>query len=341
MLVSQMSAPSTAMPGDLPWQHALLEATGAGLMAFACVRDAAGEIIDFRWTYANETAARIVGKPPDWFRDRLLLVEMPGNKAEGLFDAYVDVVRTGQPMSREFSYVHEGIDAWFRNVAVRTVDGFAVSFIDITPQKQAEEQRDLVAQELVHRVKNIFAVVLSLAALGQGKDATVRAYSGLLRQRIGALARAHDFFRRGGVSTVSSPGSLQGLLAAVLEPYGAQDNPRFRITGPDILVGEQAARALSLIIHELATNALKHGALADVGDGTVTIACKDLSPEEVGLVWTERGGPPVNGAPEMTGFGATLVERTARLGLGARIARYWEEQGLSVELAIPRASLSS
>ncbi len=309
-------------------------------MAFSSVRDRSGEIVDFRWTYANEAAARIVGKPVEWFEGRHLLVEMPGNRDEGLFDAYVQVVKTGVPLEREFSYAHEGIDAWFRNVSVRTDDGFAVSFVDITPQKQAEEQRDLVAQELVHRVKNIFAVVLSLASLGAGRDPAVRAYSGRLSQRIGALARAHDFFRRGGAPVAASPGSLQGLLSAVLEPYGAQDEPRFRIVGPDVLVGEQAACSLSLIVHELATNAMKHGALAGSCDGTVTIACGELSPEEVTLAWTERGGPPVAGAPASAGFGSHLVERTARFGLGARIARRWESQGLCVELVIPRRSLA-
>ena len=79
---------------------ALEQNSGDGFMMFDTVRDGQGNIVDFRWTYANEQAARIVGRPSDWFPGRLLLEEMPGNREDGLFDLYVEVVQTGQPRSR-------------------------------------------------------------------------------------------------------------------------------------------------------------------------------------------------------------------------------------------------
>ena len=123
--------------------RAVQEHSPNGFMLFGAVRDAPGQpIVDFGWRYANAAAERLVGRSAADLMGRRLLVEMPGNRAEGLFDAYVRVVETGQPSSREFHYAHEGIDRWFENLAVPVGDGFGVTFTDITARKQAEAARD-------------------------------------------------------------------------------------------------------------------------------------------------------------------------------------------------------
>ena len=117
--------------------RAVQQTTPDGFMIFQSVRGSDNEITDFTWLYCNPAAERIVGREAADLIGRQLLVEMPGNRSEGLFDAYIEVVTTGQVWQREFSYVHEGIDRTFRSTAASAGDGFAVSFTDITEQQLA------------------------------------------------------------------------------------------------------------------------------------------------------------------------------------------------------------
>ena len=103
-----------------------------GFMVLEALRDGSGVIEDFRWTWANDAAARIVGRPPGWFVGRRLLREMPGNRDEGLFDGYRRVVETGKPWTSTFAYRRDGVDAHLRLVAAKVGDGFAVSFADLS-----------------------------------------------------------------------------------------------------------------------------------------------------------------------------------------------------------------
>jgi PAS domain S-box-containing protein len=117
--------------------RAVQQATPDGFMLFQAVRNEAGEIIDFEWAFVNPAAEAIVGRTD--LMGKRLLREMPGNREEGLFDAYVQVVETGAGWQREFRYCQDGLDRWFQTTAVKTADGFAASFMDITDRKRAEE----------------------------------------------------------------------------------------------------------------------------------------------------------------------------------------------------------
>jgi PAS domain S-box-containing protein len=109
-----------------------------GIMAFQSVRDRQNNIVDFQWLIVNPAAEKIVGRSHDELFNKRLLEELPGNRETGLFDLYVRVVETGEPIEREFYYNHDGIDSWFLNTAVKLGDGFAVTFRDISERKQAE-----------------------------------------------------------------------------------------------------------------------------------------------------------------------------------------------------------
>ncbi len=110
-----------------------------GFMTLTAVRNEVGAVVDFRWTYANEAAARIIGRPREWFVGRLLLEEMPGNREEGLFDAYVRVVETGEPYTQALRYDHEEVHVYIRLMAVQAEDGFSVTFADLTERQKAED----------------------------------------------------------------------------------------------------------------------------------------------------------------------------------------------------------
>ncbi len=126
-----------------------------GIMAFRSVRDGAGLIVDFEWLLSNPAACKMVGRTADYLSGKRLLIEMPGNKTDGLFDLYVQVVESGQPVQRQFHYHHDGIDTWFESIAVQLGDGFAVTFSDITPLKRSEQALQEVNQNLESRVDEL------------------------------------------------------------------------------------------------------------------------------------------------------------------------------------------
>jgi PAS domain S-box-containing protein len=117
----------------------ILNSSLDGIMAFRSVRDAQGQIIDFEWLLINPTACDIVGRPAEQLIGQRMLVEFPGNRDEGLFDLYGQVVESGEPARRQFYYNHDGIDCWFEAIAVKLDDGFTVTFRDITTQQQREK----------------------------------------------------------------------------------------------------------------------------------------------------------------------------------------------------------
>ncbi|MEZ5659877.1 MAG: response regulator [Burkholderiaceae bacterium] len=145
-----------------------LDRSPDGFMVFEAVRDSLGEIIDFTWIYVNDAAAEIVGHPSDWFIGRRMLVEMPGNRDEGLFDLYKHVTETGEVAIREFDYDRDGLSRGFRTVATPVERGFAVAFSDITDRRAAERalveadrQKDRYLAMLAHELRNPLAGITS------------------------------------------------------------------------------------------------------------------------------------------------------------------------------------
>jgi two-component system CheB/CheR fusion protein len=161
---------------------------------------------------------------------------------------------------------------------------------DITERKRAEALQTLLADELNHRVKNALATVQSIAAqsLKGVSDVDIRE---TLDARLVALSRTHDLLA--GNSWESA--SLRDLLLQELEPYRSEERARFVIEGPDFGLRPNAALALGLVVHELATNAAKYGSLSNPA-GQVRVTSEILRHSEPGalrLRWTETGGPPV------------------------------------------------
>lgn len=128
------------------------EMTPDGFMMFQPIRSDDDTITDFEWTFVNKAAGRIVGRDPDDLLGKHLLIEMPGNKDEGLFDAYVSVIETGQTWQNEFHYQHGSIKAWFRTTATRSGDTLTVSFADISEVRKNDER-------LRHLIDGVLAFV--------------------------------------------------------------------------------------------------------------------------------------------------------------------------------------
>ncbi len=253
----------------------------------------------------------------------------------------------GDPYQIEYRLRHhDGTYRWVlgRALPIRDAEGAITRWFgtctDIHAQKLAMEEREMVSQELSHRIKNIFSVVAGLVHLTGRTHPQMAALLGELRQRITALGRAHDFVRPHSDQSrpVLRQDSLHGLLEELFSPYQARSGERFTIDGDDVAVDDRAATPLALIFHELATNASKYGALSQAG-GTVTTTVSQAG-DDIMLHWCERGGPRLDGAPDREGFGSQLIEMSAARQLGGAVARTWASAGLEVEVRVPRSAFS-
>lgn len=207
---------------------------------------------------------------------------------------------------------------------------------DIDEGHRRSEGRELLARELSHRIKNIFAVVAGLVALRARRRPEAGDFARELIDTIQALGRAHDFVRP--MEGVKGD-SLLGLLKELMAPY-VDGAGRVEIVGDDCVIGPRAATPLALTFHELATNSAKYGALSEV-DGSVSIAITCASADKSAAVrWRERGGPSAQ-QPAQDGFGSRLLQSSIEGQLGGKLERRFTEDGLEVDLLIPRAAIES
>lgn len=211
---------------------------------------------------------------------------------------------------------------------------------DVTELRRADNERVVVARELSHRIKNMFAVVDGVIALSaRAAVETNAAFAGLIRERLRGLGRAIAYVTPSEPAPVNdgSTVTLQGLLHAILDPYGVAkgEGQRIFIGGDDATVGSGATTAVALVVNELATNALKYGALGDL-EGRVDVDLEVVD-TMVTVSWREiLGGSPVIGSPPPgEGFGAELLENAVVRQLGGAISRDWSQGGLVVSLKLP------
>lgn len=227
----------------------------------------------------------------------------------------------------------QGDDA---DIADRKMTGI---FLDVTGRKQAEEGHELLAGEMSHRVKNLLALASGLTAITSRSTSSKEEMVVQLTQRLTALGRAHDLVRplKGGQGSAALLGDLFTVLLAPYEDEGAFAG-RIRVAVPRMGVGEASATSLALVIHELATNSLKYGALS-VETGTLDIAGLLLN-GEVKIAWTEQGGPEVEAPTVSSGYGSKLLHRAVTGQLGGSIAYDWTRSGLLISLSLKESRVS-
>ncbi|AMN43149.1 sensor histidine kinase [Rhodoplanes sp. Z2-YC6860] len=198
----------------------------------------------------------------------------------------------------------DGTVVWIsrRGELVRDPRGQPVRMIgvvqDITQRKQADDRQQVLNHELSHRLKNTLTMVQAIATQtmrGASDKEAVKAFN----RRVTALSRAHDIL----LQTSWSSADLRNVLTAVMELHA--DAGRFFVAGPDVRLGDKAALSLSLLVHELATNAVKYGSLSMPGGGVETTWRIDGS--DLVLSWREFGGPAAQ-EPERGGFGTRLIK---------------------------------
>ncbi len=212
-------------------------------------------------------------------------------------------------------------------------------FLDVNERRKAEGAREMVAGEMVHRVKNLFSIATALTVISERSTSTSEEMSRDLRLRLTALNRAHDLVHP--IPQGSKRASHLGeLLAILLAPYAGEslaDN-RVRVAMPAMLVGESAATTMALVVHELATNSIKYGALS-TNTGTLDVSC-EVDGSDVVITWTERGGPKMAPPNGKAGYGSRLILNAVVGQLGGAIAFEWQPEGLVVILRTSRARMA-
>nr|WP_264185243.1 PAS domain S-box protein [Roseicella aerolata] len=205
------------------------------------------------------------------------------------------------------------------------------SAVDITARKRSEEAKLLLAREVDHRAKNALAVVQSVLMLTRTEDPA--AFKQAVTGRIAAMARAHTLLARERWHGAD----LRAVLAEELAAYrgaGGLDSA-VQLDGPQVGLAPDAVQPVAMVIHELATNAAKYGALS-VADGRVSVTwSRDAASGGLELVWREQGGPPVAAPPARRGFGTSLIESTVMRQLQGRLDMVWAEEGLCCVLGLP------
>lgn len=212
-------------------------------------------------------------------------------------------------------------------------------FLDVTGRKQAEEGHELLAGEMSHRVKNLLAIASGLTQIASRSSTSAAEMAKDLTNRLTSLGRAHDLVRPlpGHQGTAALLGDLLSILLSPYEDMGAFSG-RIRVAVPRMGVGEAAATTLALVVHELATNSVKYGALSS-DEGTLDVS-GSLDNDDIKIIWMERGGPIVEGPAVTNGYGSRLVKRSLAQLNGA-IDYAWESEGLIVTLTLKVPNLAN
>ena len=197
----------------------------------------------------------------------------------------------------------------------------------------ADSVREVAAVDLAHRLKNVFAVVSAVLTLSARGRPEMRPFILELRDRIAALEAAHHYLEEAAPALIESDErTVMGLLRRLVAPFHDGTAKIITISGQDSVMTWQLGATMALIVRELATNAVKHGALS-TDSGDVEIACSEDGGRYL-IRWRETGGPRIAAPPERQGYGTYLIERAAALA-GFSVDRQWRAEGLEAVIAIP------
>lgn len=207
--------------------------------------------------------------------------------------------------------------------------------VDITVQKKSEEKMELLLRELNHRVKNTLAMLQSIASQTLKNSRSPEDFKQAFSGRIRAIAAAHTLLS----DKEWEPVELDGLLRDQVNVYVDNLDRQLIIEGDDVILGPEEALALGMVLHELATNAAKYGALS-TPSGRIHIDISldhSVQPPVVNLSWVERGGPPVE-EPENNGFGSIMIERSLDKIMGSNVTLSFVPDGVEAVIRMPVSS---
>jgi light-regulated signal transduction histidine kinase (bacteriophytochrome) len=242
----------------------------------------------------------------------------------GSFDAWREEVRgRARPWTDAERAVAEAIKTFLRDIVLRRTEQLEAERLRV------EQRRRMLNDELHHRVKNILALVKSIASQTGAHAANVAEYSAALEGRFRALSHAHDHSL-----AIDVRGDLHALLDAEACLYrGGGGDERIAVSGPRLGFTEDSFGSFALVIHEMMTNAAKYGALS-TSEGRLSVDWSLNPAGDCNLYWVESGGPAV-AAPTRTGFGSTLIDSAVTYDLGGEVSLQYTPVGLRANFVIP------
>jgi PAS domain S-box-containing protein len=208
---------------------------------------------------------------------------------------------------------------------------FSILLRDVTERKRHEAHARLLVRELEHRVHNVLArVQIVIERSGDGR-VSLRDFREALLARIDSMIHAHELLSRSNWRGVT----VGELIADQLKPYVTSRNSR--VEGSEIVLNADATQALSMVIHELTTNAVKHGAWS-APNGRIAVSWRREAAQAIGddlvLQWSERGGPLVK-PPRGKGYGTTLIRELLKYELGGTVEQRYLPEGLTCQISLP------
>ena len=286
---------------------------------------------DYRFLEVNPAFERNTGLNDVVGKTMLSLA--PGHDA-GWFDIYGRIARAQQAERFEASAEHQRAafhDVYAFPFGPGRPNQVGILFHDITKRKEADAERELLTHELSHRVKNTLAVVQGLANQTSRETHSVEEFRLAFIGRLEALGQAHGLL----LESQWQSADLRKLVEKSLHAYDIGKRHDIIITGDPVLLKPKQGLGLALILHELATNAAKYGALSSARGGLrVSWTRESDAGQHLRIHWQERNGPPVL-PPQKRGFGTKLIDRASQFELRGEANLHFDPDGLKAEIAFP------
>lgn len=327
----------------------VLNEINEGVFATNCLADLLPEAEEYAVDASGILALSVSRAPKDyiiWFRPEVIeTVNWAGNPNKAIVQADPgDRLQPRQSFAAWRETVKGKSREW-KEVEIEAAHALRLSILEVVLNRidqvareraRHAERQDILVSELDHRVKNVMANIQALMRFTQGSSESLEIYIEDLEKRINAMAYAHSLLSQSRWEGAE----LRAIVAEELAQFTSDDRPRAIIDGESVNLPPKTALSLSLVIHELATNAAKHGALSGP-DGQVTVTWQLVAaPEGHDLVldWRETGGPPVE-PPARKGFGRQLIETGLRYELGATVDLQFLPAGVQCRLCIPGSQI--
>ncbi|WP_152527827.1 HWE histidine kinase domain-containing protein [Lutibaculum baratangense] len=301
-----------------------LALSGSPIFVFECDRD-----LRLTWCF---------NPPPPLSRDSLIGTAIPdigGGDAARYRSLYRRAVATRRSVGDEVVHHVAGRARVFDLTLEPRFDdegrmqGLSGVAVDVTERKRAEEQLRLLAAEIDHRAKNILAVVLSIIRQSAANARTVPDFLSAIDGRVAAMARAHSLLSQSRWQSVE----LRRLLEEELAAYRRAERSNVLLNGPECMLTPKAALALSLTVHELATNAVKYGGLSSQSGGVHVSWAFEVNGDLV-VEWSEHGGPPTSEV-NRRGFGQKLIARSLAMDLDGSVEHDIRPGGAYCRMVVP------
>jgi two-component system CheB/CheR fusion protein len=207
--------------------------------------------------------------------------------------------------------------------------GAIAAVTDVSERKHGEQQREILLNELQHRVKNVLSTVSALASRMLKSAPSLEQFSSSFLDRLRAMGRVHDLLSQRNWKGVE----LRALIESALDGHLEREKSALRLSGPSIHLRPGAASALGMVFHELSTNAMKYGALSVPG-GRIEVNWKVDATDDLIIAWKEMEGPKVE-RPASEGFGTMFLQRCVEYELEGTVELHYDMEGLRCRIRLP------